>query len=390
MLAYIDQHGFHMPTFPELLALKKAEFRAIFGEDVYLEPDSQEGQMLAMFAQAEFDCYQLAGAVYNSFSPQTAQGAGLSRMVKINGLARQRASHSSVDVTLVGTAGTTINSGMVKDTAGQCWMLPRVVVIPATGCITVTARAKAAGAVQAAAGEITSIATPTLGWQSVTNGAAATPGQPLETDAALRQRQHKSTALPSRTVLDGIVGAVANLPGVKHQKVYENDTDTPNEYGMPGHSIAVVVDGGDAKGVARAIANKKTPGAQTLGNTTVTIADSQGMPCKIRFYRCEHIALTLAVTIKARPGYISSTGDAIKTGLAEYLAGLEIGEEVLLSKLYTPINAAEPEPASKTFDVISIEIARVGDTLTTDNLSIPFTALACLDKADIHLAVLGD
>ncbi len=386
-LAYIDENGLHLPTYPEVLAKRTAEFKSIFGADVYLEADSQEGQMLAMLALAEFDLYQLAQSVYNSFSPQTAQGAGLSRMVKINGIARQAESYSSVPVTCVGQAGTVITGGVAKDKAGQQWVLPSKVTIPVSGEIMVTATAKEAGAVQAAVGEVNTIATPTRGWQSVTNPRAATPGAAVESDATLRARQTVSTALPSQTVLDGIVGAVANLDGVTRFKGYENDQDEPDSNGMPGHSIAIVAEGGDTREIAQAIANKKSPGVATLGTSSATVTDKNGMPKVIRFHYSSAVAVASAVIIKPRAGYVSTTGESIRRNLADYLNALAIGEDILLSKLYTPINAAEPTDGKRTFDVVGLTIARLGDPLAAANLVIGFTELAVGAEENITVIV---
>ena len=49
---------------------------------------------------------------------------------------------------------------------------------------------RVSGAVAALAGTITEINTPTRGWVSVTNPAAATVGTPAETDAELRIQSH--------------------------------------------------------------------------------------------------------------------------------------------------------------------------------------------------------
>ncbi|MGC8170052.1 baseplate J/gp47 family protein, partial [Salmonella enterica] len=73
------------------------------------------------------------------------------------------------------------------------WNLPASVTIPPSGLITVTATCAAIGAVSAPAGTITTINTPTRGWQSVTNPADAVPGAEVESDAALRSRQKIST-----------------------------------------------------------------------------------------------------------------------------------------------------------------------------------------------------
>ena len=117
-------------------------------------------------------------------------------------------------------------------------------VIGRSGEVTVTARAEDIGEIRAAAGDIRNIVTPTRGWQSVNNPTAAIPGAPVETDAELRRRQAVSTALPSLTVFDGTVGAVAQVAGVLRFRGYENDTSVTDDNGLPPHSISLVVEGG--------------------------------------------------------------------------------------------------------------------------------------------------
>lgn len=374
--AYIDDTGIHIPTYDETLATLVAKYKAIFGEDLYLEADAQEYQMLAMFALALQDAYDLARSVYNSYSPQTAQGAGLSNAVTINGLTRRPASHSTVDLTLTGQAGTVITGGVAQDVAGQKWDLPASVTIPLAGEVTVTATAQDAGAVQAASGEVSAIATPTRGWQAVTNALAATPGTEVETDAALRQRQRLSTALPSQTVLDGIEGALASLTGVTRCRCYENDADSTDARGIPAHSVAVVVEGGDTDTIAQVIASKKTLGAGTHGTASVTVAGRNGLPQTTRFFRPTPVSPTVEVVITPRAGYVSTTGEAIKANVAAQLNELPIGEEILLSKLYTPVNAAEPVVGKRTFDVTALRIARQGDDPIPANLPLAYTEVA--------------
>ena len=153
-LATIDETGLHLPDYPTVLEDVKARFRGIYGDDLYLGPDSQDGQLCAVFALALHDAYTLAGSVYNAYSPATAQGTGLSRMVKINGLRRKPSGRSTVDLRLVGQAGTVIRGGMAGDAAGKRWLLPDEVAIPQSGEITVTATAEESGDIRAAAGDI--------------------------------------------------------------------------------------------------------------------------------------------------------------------------------------------------------------------------------------------
>lgn len=381
-LAYIDDTGLHLPDYPHVLEYLQALYRGIYGPDVYLEADSQDGQLCASFALALHDAYGLAGSVYNSFSPQTAQGAGLSRMVKINGIRRHKASYSQVDLRVVGQAGCEILNGVAEDAAGNRWLLPALVVIPINGEITVSAKAEAQGNTKAAPGEVSKIATPTRGWQSVENPLAAKPGAPVEIDSNLRFRQAISTALPSLSVFDGVLGAVASVAGVTRSRGYENDSPHEDYNGLPPHSISLVVEGGEVEAIALAIATKKTPGTGTYGDISVQTSDKYGAPNVINFFRAKRSELAIKVCLKVLPGYLASTGLEIKNNLLAYINTLQIGEDILLSKLYTPINNADQSP--KTFDVFELQINGVAA-----NLPITFNAAAYISIDTIEVVEIA-
>jgi len=363
LAATVTASGISAPTYSDVLSSLQASYQSIYGSDVYLGPDSQDGQFLAILAQAISDVNAAAIAVYNAFSPATAQGAGLSSVVKINGIVRQAATNSQATVTLVGQAGTTILNGVVADTGKNKWNLPPAVTIPVGGSINVLATAQVAGAIAAAPGTITTISTPTLGWQSVTNAAAAAIGVAVETDAQLRVRQSISTALPSLSVLEGITGAVANLPGVLQVKSYENDTSSVDANGVPDHSISLVVEGGDPVAIATTIAKKKTPGTGTYGNTTETILDANGVPSIISFFTPIQVPIVVSLSIKALPGYLSSTGTALVNAIVEYVNSVPIGggnaTGVEVDAMFQAIKSI---PFSDTFRtlVITIRLGRTG------------------------------
>ena len=385
-LATLDATGLHLPDYPTVLDHVQTAMRAIYGEDLYLEADSQDGQLAAVFAEALYDAFMLAGSVYNSYSPSGAQGVSLARQVMINGLRKMTATHGTVTLRLVGTVGTVLTGAVAQDSQQQSWLIPDGTTIPLSGEILVTATAEAAGDVRAAAGDIVTIATPALGWHSVTNPEPATPGAPTETDAALRRRQAVSTALPSRTVLDGIVGAVAKIPGVTRVKAYENDTSEADANGIPPHSISLVVEGGDTANIAVAIASKKTPGSGTYGETSATVRDKYGSPTTIRFWRPANMAITMAIGIRPLAGYLAATGDAVAAGVAQSIDSQDIGEDILISKLYTPINAADGE--ARTFDVLSVLLSVDGGEPSAANAAIAYNAAASCSADDVTVEVV--
>lgn len=377
---FVDETGLHIPEYNSVKSTLESAWRGIFGEDIYIDPDSQDGQLIAVFSLALLDTYHALEQVYQGFSPSTATGETLSRVVKINGIRRKIGSHSTADVTITGAAGTEIQNGVIADVAGQKWDLPESVVIPNNGEIVVTATAQAEGDITAQAGQISKIMTPTRGWQSVTNAAAATPGALTETDAQLRLRQSYSVALPNKTILAGTLGAVLNVEGVSKAKIFENDTDETDENGLPAHSISVVARGGDATAIARAIWLKKTPGCGTYGTTEEVITDSAGIATPIRFFRPVETPVQVKIVIAPEIGYLSNMENLIKQAVADYVNGLAIGDDVSIARTSVAIVSA-----GDTFDISSVEIGPRGGTLSPSNLAIPFNGLATCDIDDIEV-----
>lgn len=357
----ISSAGITAPAYSDILDFLKSKYQAIYGADTYLEDDSQDGQLLAIFASSINDANAVAISVYNAFSPSTAQGANLSSVVKINGIARAVPSASTVDVTIVGVVGTTITNGVVQDTNQVKWDLPATVTIPPAGQITVTATCETTGAVSAAAGTVTTIATPTRGWQTVTNASAAAMGNPVEEDADLRVRQSSSTALPSLTVLDGIIGAVKAVTGVTRVAAYENDTNVIDSNGLPPHVISLVVEGGDATAIANAIAAKKTPGGGTYGTTQVVVTDVYSIPHPINFFRPTPQAITAVVNLKALAGYSSAVGTRVQQAISDYVNSVAIGGGSAGAVEWDAcIAAAKGVVGGNTFKITSLTISGPG------------------------------
>ncbi len=387
LAATITSAGISAPSYSEILQSLQASMQLIYGQDVYLGADTQDGQMLAVFAKAVADSNDTAIAVYNQFRPGAAQGVGLSSLVKINGIARLVPSNSQVDLLLGGSVGTNIVDGTAIDVNGKTWALPALVVIPPAGQILVTATCTEPGSIAANIGTVTVRGTPTLGWSTVTNPSAASLGAPVESDAALRRRQTKSVALPALTVLAATTAAVEALTGVTEVATYENDTGSPDANGLPAHSISLVVNGGDAVEIATAIMIKKTPGCFTYGSTTVPVVDSVGVTHNINFFVPTSIPIRVAITIHALAGYTAATGDALKQAVIDYInTTLLIGSDVIISRLYVPAQL-NGGAGSEQYDLTTLLISIAPAVPGVADVVIPFNGQATCILADVALTV---
>ncbi|WP_033782134.1 baseplate J/gp47 family protein [Pantoea sp. 9140] len=384
--ATVTASGISAPDYQTILSTLTSYFQQIYGTDAYLEPDSKDGQMVALVALAVHDANNTAIQVYTSFSPSTALTDALTRNVKINGITRKPSTNSTVDLTLTGTAGTTITNGSVKDANGIIWNLPASVTIGVGSSVTVTATSAVPGAVAAVAGSITQINTPTRGWTAVSNSTAAAVGSDAEKDSALRIRQGQSVAIPSLTPFEAVDGALANVSGVTRHKLYENDTSVTDANGITRNSIAAIVDGGDATLIAQTIRGKKGQGVGTFGSTTIQVPDKYGNPHDIRFSRPTNVPIYAAIVLKVFTGYTTQIGEQIKQAIADYINSLTIGDDVLLSRLYSPANLGVVSGGNaRYYDINSLQIGKSAGAVSASNIVIAYNESATCSTANISI-----
>lgn len=374
---YIDDAGLHIPTYQDIKDDLVTEAKKIFGEDIYLENDSMDYEYISAIALKMYDTLNSIVYAYNSRSPVTAIGSGLDTVVKINGLKRKSASYSTCVVTLTGIPQTVIKSGLVQDISGNNWNLPSNITIPEEGEIEVSAICTVLGSVSALVGDINKIATPQLGWISVTNKVNAVLGQPVETDVQLRARQAVSTALPSQTLLEGTIAGIVSVEGVTRQRVYENDTNDSSEteenpYGLPAHSITAVVEGGLDADIAEQIYIRKGVGCYTNGTTEVQVTNKYDITTSIRFYRPSYVDVDIIVNIKKYAGYTDNVVDNIKNNILNYLNKLNIGDNLPTSLLWNSALTANPDLTSPIFSITSLTAGKHRSSQGTADIEINF------------------
>ena len=382
----VNAQGIQAPSYAEILEYFQEQAKTIFGSDINLDADTQDGQLIAIFASAINDVNSQAIATYNQFNPNTAVGVGLDSAIKTNGIQRNVATHSTVDLVLIGQAGATINNGVASDSFGNNWLLPAQVVIPSSGQVTVTAKAEKVGAIEASENSITTIETPTRGWQSVKNPAVAVVGVPVETDAQLRQRQNKSTAMASQSVWEGVISTVANLSGVKQVNGIRNDSTKTSAEGVPAHSIAIVVDGGNAQDIARAVFLKKGEGVGTYGSTSGTYTDSFGIKNTVNFSRPTQVPIFAKVRIKASPIYLNANGEEVKQRIVDYINSLAIGKDVVITRVLAEA-IMNGGVVDTEYQVENITIGKSASSQATATISIAWNQYATCSLENVVIEV---
>lgn len=397
-IPYIDSAGFHLPAFADVLAAHKADYAGVYGlaNADLTDASDQDVEWVTIEALALQETFNLALAIYDSFSPATAQGAGLSSIVKTNGIAREAASYSTQTVTVVGQAFIVLTGQAIGD-GTNAWILPSPITIPASGTVDVTATCSVLGAIAVPQGTQAQLRNITRGLQSITFSGVTSPGAAVETDPELKVRQTQSTMLPAVGVVDGIQGAIANLSNVARVAVYENDGVLPDANGIPGHTISAVVDGGDATAIATAIAVRKLSSG-TFGTSSASVPSGVAqIPRTVYFFRPAEPAIGWALTVRPLAGFTTDGVAAIQSAIAAWTNGLGIGVDTPQGRLYRVPIARAYAPAllagtvyEGTFEIVagSLMAARYNLTPSQTDPVIAFNEAPSCQPANVAVAVL--
>lgn len=374
----IDATGIHKPTLDECLAYFNDGFKGIYGSDIYLGPDCQDGEWSGLLAKALDDVNGMCVQSYNAYSPATAQGVGLSSVVKVNGIRRQVPSYSTCDVQCIGQAGTTITNGAFTDPDGRAWNLPSPLLIPSSGVVAATATCSVLGAIELFVGDDLTISTQIYGWQQVTVTSNAAPGAPVEQDPELKQRQSISTQMPSSSIFEGILGAIAEIPGVSNVSGIDNDQPTADQNGVAPNSLAMIVNGGVDATIANVIMRKKAPGSGTFGTTAITVVNAYGIPQVIKFSRPTRPPITWNVGIHQLNGYTSDDLVNIAQAISDWTNALGIGAGVSVTRAMLP---AYQNGKGSTYEIRWLYAARDGANPINSDVTIAYNEMPFCDPS---------
>ena len=270
-----------------------------------LQPDFSAAdpamQVVKIPLEAVGDLWALLHNVFSQFDPDAATGAALSGLVRLNGIERAEGKPSTVQLQLIGVAGTVIRKGQrVSDAQRQVvWLTQTDVKLDTEGQGSVTAVTEEKGAYTAMPGQLSVILTPVVGWNAVSNAAAAVPGAIEERDPVLRQRRDQSTMAPASSPVEAIYANLRNVPGVDFVRVLINNTLVADSRGIPPKAIAAVVVGGEDKDVARVLLERSPALSEWYGNALFVVTDNLGDTYPVQWVRPAEVPIFVEIDIQS-------------------------------------------------------------------------------------------
>lgn len=384
----LNSDGFTRKTLSDIQEDIKERLNLISDDGVSLDVDRDENspiiQLVNAFSASIGTLWEALEDVFNASNIDNATGFILDGTAGYNGITRLKAEKSTVILKFVGTAGLEIPAGteFSNTKEDKIFILKDGVTLDSSGEAEAEAEAETEGDTQVTIGEINNDLSNLSGLTSVTNEAVAEVGRFLETDAELKTRQRISTETPSINLTESIRAGVLGVLGVKKAVVDNNIENTTNSRGTAANSIAIIVQGGEDEDVANAIFLRSDT-IRYDGTTTVTISGNLGKNYDIKFSRptIVDIFINLDISIIDSSIYPANAEELIKSNLIDYIENSNIGDNVIYSRLFTPINNV----AGHT--VNSLTISSDNTNYVTNDIDIDFSDLANLIEDNINLTV---
>lgn len=327
----LTSRGFRRPTYTELLDALEYKARALFGAAANLTVRSPLGLFLRIFAWMLNILWSVLEDVYNSRFVDTAAGTSLLNLGRAIGLRVLGAQQATGYLTVTGPPGTIIPEGwLAQTTAGVQFWAAAETEIGSSGTAKVPARCTVTGPEgNVAAGTITTITNPgaVSGLVSVTNDAAFTGGRERETDEEFRDRYYASVDFAGGVNTDAIRAALLqNVEGIMEAKVFENDTDFEDAYGLPPHSIEAVVYGGLEEEIANQIYDRVGAGIQTFGQVAVQVITASGTAKEIRFNRPRPVNVWVRIlNLHTGKNFPHDGEERLRAAIVNYIGSQETG-----------------------------------------------------------------
>ena len=296
--------------------------------------------------------------IANNYSVFYASGHALDVAGSRYGYYRKQGTSTVVVATVHGAAGTTIPAGALASDGTNEYAALDTVTLDADGAANIQFQCTVPGNIECPAGALNTIVTPVSGWDSVSNTYDGVPGYDTESDNIFRERITANMLQKrARSALGAIVdnvAAISNVVSVVGRENVADTTATIDGIEMAPHSIYLAILGGEDKTIARVIAQQKTLGAATNGNTTVSYLDNDiGYTYQYLIQRPAQVELRVLVTY-ANTLYTPVDAQSRMAALImEYVAANPF-------KIGQTITGADLANALKTYDVIdllSVEVA---------------------------------
>lgn len=280
-MAEITPEGIIKKSYEDYLLEIQDGWRTIFGDNMVFGAETPQGQITSLLALMASDFENQIVDVGRSLDIDQARSQQLDDLTSLMSVFRLPAQNSSVEATIGGAEGTVVPSGSKASLlSGEVFSLRDDVYIDDTLTVKGLFISDVAGSINVPSDSLTTITTPIIGWDTVTNENAGTIGGELETDAELTRRYYNELYIASQSLMNSIISGVQSIPEVTTASGVENDTPAPISIGsvtVPSHGFVLIAEGGSSQDIAEKIRQYKSVGSNSLQMITCSFLASSAI-----------------------------------------------------------------------------------------------------------------
>lgn len=399
---YITSTGVIVTDTNAILEDVQNEYKQAFGADLVVTPNTPQGVLIVAETIARTAVADNNAALANQINPNVAGGVFLDAIGELTGSFRSPATPSLVTVTITGVTGTIIPQGsQASDSVNSnLFQTTETVTIGISNTVSVVMKSVENGPITADASTLTQIVSNVLGWETVTNPAAAVPGTLTQTDEQFRNERRVTLFAQGASTAGAIISEVNLVENVTSMSFLENvsaTTQVIEGVTMVAHSIYCCVDGGTDLAVATAIQNKKSAGAAYNNGASAdpisqdVVEPFSGQTITVLFDRPDKIEIGVAISVLVT----QSLQDPIETvqqailnyvnGLVNGLAGFVVGSNVSPWEIGGAVTTQYPGVYVQSLQINNITNS---DPLQYTEIAINPWELPTMIQSNINVTVL--
>lgn len=229
---YINETGVIIVDTAAILLQVQTEYKAIFGADLIVTPNTPQGMLIAAETLARIALADNNAKLANQINPNLAGGVFLDAVMALtNPFGRLPALQSVVFATINGVAGTVIPAGSIASETSsgdnnQFFTLNDV-TIPDSGSLpNVQFNSIAYGPIPSNTGTLTTIVTSVLGWETITNSSAAILGRLTQSDLDARLYRLNTLATQGASTAQAITSEILRITNTTSMSFLENNSSS--------------------------------------------------------------------------------------------------------------------------------------------------------------------
>lgn len=392
---YLSPEGVIVPDTSQILADTENEWKATFGADLDVTPDTPQGMIIASDVAVRSEVVANNAAVANQINPNYSGGVFLDDIWALTGGKRRASTYTIVDgVALAGVPGVVIPSGARRSSNGNPFELLSTVVLDNSGKGTGIFQAIEAGAIPCPAHTLTDpvVGYTSVGWETSDNPVAGTIGSEEQSDLSAKKERTQTLAIQGRSIAEAVFSNVRAVDGVKSlsfRENYEGVDKTIDGIFLKKNSVWACVDGGEDNDIGAALYRSKTGGCNWNGAVSVATIDRwSGQSSTVKFDRPTAKPIMAKFTVVSKGIGTGDPASLIKSTVMKYANGeLENGEEgFTLGTDVSPFElSAAANTASPQIFIKSVEVSNKSTTPTwsKDDIAIGLNEKATIQEDDI-------